>query len=316
MIVTITANPSLDRTIEVHDLVRGAVHRAAAFREEAGGKGVNIVRALAANGHKTRAVLPTGGSDGTLLTALLAASGIDFVTVPIAAGVRTNISVVEADGTVTKLNTAGPTLEPSEVDALVAAAVETAGAAAWAACSGSLPPGAPEDLYARLVDALRAVGCAVAVDTSGPALTSALAARPDLVKPNGEELAEAIGTPVTTLGDAVDAAQELRRRGAKTVLASLGGDGAVLVDADGAVHGEAPVAVVRSAVGAGDASLAGFLAGGGHGRAALTEALAWGAAAVGLPGTRMPTPADLDRAAVRIHDHLDPTRSIHQGARA
>ena len=314
MIVTVTANPSLDRTIEVDQLVRGAVHRVGALREDAGGKGVNIARALAANHHKSRAVLPTGGADGALLTALLTEAGIDFVTVPIVNGVRTNVSVVETDGTVTKLNTAGPTLLPGEVDALLAAAVDTAGVATWAACSGSLPPGAPDDLYARLTSALRAVGCAVAVDTSGPALTAALAAGPDVVKPNAEELAEVVDAPITTLGDALAAAQELRRRGARAVLASLGGDGALLVDEEGALHGEAPVDVVRSAVGAGDATLAGFLAGGGHGRSALAEALAWGAAAVGLPGTRMPTPADLDRAAVRLHDVLDLHRPIDTGA--
>ncbi|HVL97677.1 MAG TPA: 1-phosphofructokinase [Egibacteraceae bacterium] len=314
MIVTVTANPSLDRTIEVGALTRGAVHRASAFREEAGGKGVNIARALAANGHKTRAVLPCGGSDGRLLTGLLADAGIDFATVPIGAAVRTNVSVVEDDGTVTKLNTAGPALQGAEVDGLVATAVDAAGSATWAVCSGSLPPGVPDDLYARLVEALRAVGCAVAVDTSGPALTTALAARPDVVKPNAEELAEAVGAPLATLGDAVAAAQELRRRGARAVLASLGADGALLVDDGGAVHGEAPVAVVRSAVGAGDATLAGFLAGGGHGRAALADALTWGAAAVGLPGTRMPGPGDLDRAAVRVHDRLDPHRPLDLGA--
>lgn len=316
MIVTITANPSLDRTIEVDQLVRGAVHRVGAVREDAGGKGVNIARALAANRHKTRAVLPTGGADGTLLTALLTEAGIDFVTVPIVHAVRTNVSVVEADGTVTKLNTAGPTLDPGEVDALLAAAVDAAGAATWVACSGSLPPGAPRDLYARLADSLHSIGCAVAVDTSGPALAAALAAGPDVVKPNTEELAEAVDAPITTLGDALAAAQELRRRGARAVLASLGADGALLVDDDGALHGEAQVDAVRSAVGAGDATLAGFLAGGGHGRSGLAEALAFGAAAVGLPGTRMPTPADLDRAAVRIHDTVDLHRPIDTGARA
>jgi 1-phosphofructokinase len=314
MIVTVTLNPSLDRTIEVTELTRGAVHRAEAFREEAGGKGVNIARALALNGHKARAVLPTGGPDGALVTALLGSAGIDFVTVAIAEQVRTNVSVVEADGTVTKLNTAGPTLHPAEVQALLEATIEAAGAAAWAACSGSLPPGAPVDLYARLVQALRSAGCTVAVDTSGPAFTATLPAAPDVVKPNAEELAEAVGTPVRTVGEAIDAAQAVRARGARAVLASLGAHGALLVDADGALHGQAPVATVRSTVGAGDATLAGFLAGGGRGREALAEALAWGAAAVGLPGTRMPGPADIDRAAVRITDDPDLTRPIAEGA--
>jgi len=306
----VTPNPSVDRTIEVDTLVRGAVLRARAGRVDAGGKGVNVARALAANGHKARAVLPSGGAEGAQLAALIAMEGIEAVSVPIAAPVRANVSVVEPDGTVTKLNEPGPALSPDEVEALVSATVTAARDASWVVGCGSLPPGVPDDFYARLVRLLRDTGVPVAVDTSGPALVAVLPAQPVLVKPNAEELAEAAGRPVATLGDAIEAAQELRRRGAGAVVASLGADGAVLVDEGGAVHGEAPVARARSTVGAGDAMLAGFLAAGGAGRDALAEALAWGAAATSLPGSRMPTPADLDRAAVRIHDRPEMDRPL------
>jgi 1-phosphofructokinase len=94
------------------------------------------------------------------------------------------------------------------------------------------------------------------------------------------------------------------------VLASLGADGALLVDDEGALHGEAHVANPRSTVGAGDALLAGFLAGGGAGARALREGLAWGAAAVSLPGSRMPTPSDLDHTAVRLHPSVDTNRLL------
>jgi 1-phosphofructokinase len=158
--------------------------------------------------------------------------------------------------------------------------------------------------YADLVNHLHQSGARIAIDTSGPAMAAALAAGPDLVKPNREELAEATGRPITTIGEAIAAAQELRKAGARTVVASLGPDGAVLVDDTGAYHGEAPVAEPRSTVGAGDAALAGFIAGGGTGPAALAEGLAYGAAATGLEGSRMPGPQDLDRAAVVLH--IDP----------
>jgi 1-phosphofructokinase len=316
MIITVTPNPSLDRTLEVEHLVRGAVHRAGPVRLDAGGKGVNIARALTANGHAARAVLPCGGSDGAALTALLDREGIDHVAVPIEDAVRTNITVAEADGTVTKLNTPGPVLAAREVDALLAEALDAAAetGATWIACSGSLPPGVVDDLYGRAVTALRQVVAAVAVDSSGAPLVEALAAGPDLIKPNHEELAEVAGRPVRTLGEAVDAAQELRERGVGAVLVSLGPDGALLVDATGAVHGEAPVSAVRSTVGAGDATLAGFLAAGGHGPVALAEALAWGAAAVGLPGSRMPAPSDLRRDRVVLHPEVDRARPLHQTA--
>jgi 1-phosphofructokinase len=168
----------------------------------------------------------------------------------------------------------------------------------------------PADFYARLVGRLRGTGVRVAVDSSGPALMATLPAHPDVVKPNREELAEVTGRAVVTLGDALDAAVEVRRRGAGAALASLGPDGALLVEAAGAVHGAAAVAVPRSAVGAGDALLAGFLAGGGSGSGALVEALAWGAAAASLPGSQMPRPHQLDRDAVRLSPAIDAGRIL------
>ena len=314
MIVTVTLNPSLDRTLEVAELVRGGVHRSGPVGIDAGGKGVNISRALTANGHPTRAVLPVGGGDGDVLVDLLLRAGIDHVAVPIAGDVRSNVTVVEHDGTVTKINTPGPALSRPEVDALIRTVLSVTDDAVWVACSGSLPPGAPTDIYARLIKALHAGGCAVAVDTTGEALEFALAAGPDVIKPNIDELAAAVGREVTTLDEVVAAAQELRDRGARAVLVSLGADGAVLVDTDGATHGKAPVEIVRSTVGAGDAMLAGYLSAGGHGVDALAEALAWGAAAVQLPGSRMPGPADIDRGLVRLLGQLPSTDAVPTGA--
>jgi 1-phosphofructokinase len=178
-----------------------------------------------------------------------------------------------------------------------------------AAC-GSLPPGVPEDTYALLCARLSAAGIQVAIDTSGPALISALAAGPSVVKPNLEELAEAVGAPLHSVGEVVEAAQLLRAKGAGEILVSLGGDGAVLVSAAGVCSGECPVAEPRSTVGAGDALLAGYLAAGAHGSSALAEGLAWAAAAVALPGSRMPAPDQIDRTAVRLHDGTNLSRPL------
>ncbi|MGZ6868888.1 MAG: 1-phosphofructokinase [Frankiaceae bacterium] len=315
MIVTLTPNPSVDRTIEVDELVRGAVLRARESRVDPGGKGVNVSRALAAHGIKTRAVLPSGGAEGAQLAALLEPEGIEIVPVAIHGAVRANISVVEPDGTVTKLNEPGPELGPNEIRLLADATRNAADAGAeWVVCCGSLPRGVPSDFYAILLPLLHEAGCRVVVDSSGPALTEALSAGPDLIKPNREELAEAAGCAISTVGDVVSAARSLISRGARTVLASLGADGAVLVDATTAYQGEAHVETPRSAVGAGDAMLAGFLAGGGQGPGALIEALAWGAAATSLPGSKMPTPDDLDRFAVRLHTSLETDRVLKGSA--
>jgi 1-phosphofructokinase len=179
-------------------------------------------------------------------------------------------------------------------------------------CCGSLPRGLDPDWYAELVARAHHAGARIALDTSGPALTRALAARPDVVKPNAEELAEAVGRELASVGDAVKAADELRAAGAGAVLASLGQAGQLLVDATGAYFGSAPVAAaeVRSDVGAGDASLAGFLTAGGAGPAALASALAHGAAAVRLPGSSMPSPAELRPAAVAVTTDLPLDRPL------
>ncbi|MET9469825.1 1-phosphofructokinase [Streptomyces sp. NPDC006544] len=300
MILTVTPNPSLDRTYEVRSLDRGEVLRATGDRVDPGGKGVNVSRAVAAAGFRTTAVLPLGGATGALIAELLGARGVDVTAVAIAGQTRSNIALAEPDGTLTKINAAGPELT-SEESALLLETVRTgSGGAAWIACCGSLPRGLRPDWYADLVTRAHEAGARTALDTSGPALLAALVARPDVIKPNVPELAAAVGRPLATLGDVVKAAEELRSLGAGAVLASLGADGQLLVSEEGTFYGTASVSSVRSDVGAGDASLAGFLIAGGKGAPALASALAHGAAAVQLPGSEMPSPSDLRPDAVRI----------------
>jgi 1-phosphofructokinase len=300
VIVTLTLNPSVDRTVEVETLARGEVMRALGVRVDPGGKGINVSRALAAHDIPTRAVVTVGGAEGEHLVTLLRDTGIEIVPVRIRGAIRSNITVVEPDGTTTKFNEPGAQLSADELAAVLAAVKAAAESADWLVASGSLPTGTSPDVYAELVQSMAGSGTRVAVDTSGPALEAVLAVGPTLVKPNRDELAAASGRRLTTIADVVDAASLLRERGARIVLASLGAEGAVLVDDDGAIHGRTPAVSPVSSVGAGDAMLAGFLAAGGKGGDALVEALAWGAAAVLQPGSGMPSPRDIDRTAVRL----------------
>ncbi|WP_433378999.1 1-phosphofructokinase family hexose kinase [Streptosporangium sp. CA-115845] len=308
----------MDRTIEVSSLRRGAVIRAAATHLDPGGKGVNVSRALLANRVRSCAVVPFGGDEGRRLVSLLSAEGIEMVTVPVAGATRSNVALAEPDGTVTKVNEPGTALSAAELEAIAEAVLGAAGAggagggADWVVASGSLPPQVPVDVYARLCERFSGAGINVAVDTSGPALVSALAQGPALVKPNREELSEATGMVISCLGDAIKAAESLRARGAGTVLASLGADGAILLQGERVWYGRCAVAEPRSSVGAGDAMLAGFLAGGARGEGALVEALAWASAAVGLPGSRMPASDDIRRDDVRVIG-ADPTLSLRSG---
>nr|WP_225956839.1 1-phosphofructokinase [Amycolatopsis lexingtonensis] len=297
--VTLTANPSVDRTIEVDRLIRGELHRATGARVQPGGKGINVARALVRNGLKARAVVPAGGADGDHLISLLRDYNIDVVRVPTAEPVRSNISVVEPDATVTKVNESGPHLSGAELETLCDTLMSHVADAEWVVAAGSLPPGAGEDFYADLIARLATTGAKVVVDTSGPAFRTSVKAGPALVKPNLDELEEAVGRQLDTVRDVVDAAQELRALGAGTVLASLGSKGAVLVEEAGVWCANAS-AEPRSSVGAGDAMLAGFLAAGGSGPQALATAVAWGAAAVSLPGSTMPGPEDVGARRVRV----------------
>lgn len=310
MIVTLTPNPSLDRTLELDTIELGAVNRATAVRLDAGGKGVNVARALTANGRTARTVLPVGGPEGAHLVSLLEEAGLDVQSVPVTASVRENVSLVEPDGRVTKVNAAGPQLTVAEVEALVKATVAAAAdGATWVAASGSLPPGVRDDLYATVAADVHAAGARIAIDSSGAPFRAAIAGRPDLVKPNAEELAEVTGMQLRTLGDVLDAARQLRSSGVGAVVVSLGPDGAVLVDDAGAWHATTPPLVPSSNVGAGDATLAGFLAAGASGPESLAMAVAYGAATVQLPGSQMPGPDDLVLGDVRVTEP-DPTHRL------
>ncbi len=313
MIVTVTPNPSVDWTLEIPSLTRGMVHRASGQSQEPSGKGVNVTRALTSNGIRSVAVLPIGGAEGAELSALLTGEGVDFVPVPITGSVRVNVSLTEPDGTATKINAAGPELSRTEVDELIDAVAVAVRGASWVVGSGSLPRGVGVDFYASLAERVRGSGVRFALDSSGPAFIAGLAGRPHLIKPNVDELSEAVGGSIITLGDVVAAGRELILRGAATVVVSLGADGALLVTDTAAVHAEAHVAAPRSTVGAGDALLAGCIAGGGEGVVALREAVAWGSAAVQVEGSHVPHITPDDRDAVRVHDPVDAGRTLRRG---
>jgi 1-phosphofructokinase len=323
MIVTVTPNPSIDRTVTLPSaLVRGAVHRVGEVRVEPGGKGVNVARALTLAGLDVVAVLPAGESDPIL--AGLRAIGVAVHAVPIAAAVRTNLAITEPDGTTTKLNEPGAVIEADDFAALAAAVIERGRSARWVVLSGSLPPGLNDSWYADMVAALRPYGCKVAVDTSDRPLTALAAgldrAAPDLIKPNSEELAGLAGVSARDLesavsrGDAgpvVTAARPLIDRGVGSVLATLGAAGAVLVDADGAWLATPPTITPRSTVGAGDSSLAGYLRADAEGAAAparLQMAVAYGSGAAALPGTALPSPGEINLDGVAITAVPTPTR--------
>jgi 1-phosphofructokinase len=302
MIVTLTANPSLDRTLALdHALVPGEVQRVSGTTDEPGGKGVNVSRAVAAAGRPTLAVLPARAEDPLLLQ--LRQRGLRHHAVGVEDLVRVNLTVTDPGGTTTKLNLAGSPLTERARDELASVLVEEAAQARWVVLSGSLPPDVPAGWYAELVDALGGRSCKVAVDTSGKPLAAVVAggqadgARPHLLKPNAEELAEALGLDhAAETADPASAARHARRlvdEGTEAVLVTLGADGAVLVTGEGAWYAAPPPVRPRSTVGAGDCALAGYLLADLDGAAPvdrLRTSVAYGSAAAGLPGSAVPRP--------------------------
>jgi 1-phosphofructokinase len=311
MIVTLTANPALDRTVVLEAaLLPGEVQSAASAREDAGGKGINVSKVLAAAGASTLAVLPLAEDDP--LRIALAPSAVPVRAVPVDGHCRTNIAITDPAGVTTKLNLRGPVLSASEVQALIAAVVAAVEGVRWLVLAGSLPPGAPDDFYVSVIDAVRARwGAAaprIAVDASGEPLRAAVEhGRPDLIKPNDDELAELAGVVFDPSEDlahaALTAARELIPSRVGAALVTLGARGALLVEPEAAFLATPPPIRVRSTVGAGDSSLAGYLLAelaGATAEARLVSAVRHGAAAASLPGTQVPGPSDLPAGDVPV----------------
>ena len=322
MIVTLTANPSLDRTVALPGpLLRGEVQRAISVRQESGGKGVNVSRALVASGLKTIAVLPGAEADPVLTG--LRETDVPFAALPIGEPLRSNVALTEPGGVTTKINEPGPALSEDQQEALISLLLDHARGAAWVVLAGSLPPGVPADFYATVTRRLRSLfdgeaAPRVAVDSSGEPLAAAVSGdtsgKPDLLKPNAEELVElaaAAGFATNKSAEELEAdpeaaaaaASAVVRSGVGAVLATLGSKGAVLVTADGAWLATHPPVTAVSTVGAGDSSLAGYLLASSQGAApvdCLRQAVAHGAAAASLPGSTVPAVNQTTPDAVTI----------------
>lgn len=315
-IVTVTANPSLDRTITLAAALQpGEVQAAASAREDAGGKGINVARVVAAAGVDTVAVLPLAEDDP--FSAALRASHVPARPVPVEGHVRANVTITDPDGVTTKLNLPGATLSSTDVAELIAAVVEASEDANWLVLAGSLPPGAGDRLYVDITRAVRgrwgASAPRIAIDTSGAALRAVVEhASPDLIKPNDEELAELVGVDLEPGADLAAAVLPVARAlvpgKVAAALVTLGADGAVLVTAEGAWQATPPRIRVVSTVGAGDSSLAGYLladVAGDDPAGRLRRSVKYGAAAASLPGTQAPTPDDLPAGEVVVRELHD-----------
>jgi 1-phosphofructokinase len=314
MIVTLTPAPAIDWTIEVDSFELGAVNRAVRSSREPSGKGVNVSWALHRAGVPTRAVFPAGGCTRDLMDRVLSEAGLEHVIVDTGRDVRTNITLI-TPGCSTKLNDRGTALSEEQTRRLRKAIIGASVDASVVLICGSLPAGAPATFVRNMVRTLKASGVDVVVDVSGEALELALAARPDLIKPNVHELAELTGRHLGTLGDVANAAQEARERGAGAVLASLGADGALLVDDVGVLYARATDIPFVNSVGAGDALLAGFFGGGPTRQERLATAMLWACSAVAHHTTLFPIRQDLAER-IAVHELTTPEQPLAEPSAA
>jgi len=298
VIRTVTPNPSFDHTYQVPKLELGEIARAQAVTIEAAGKGVNVARTASVNGTEAVAVMPGSASDGAAFRAQLEPVGVTCLVVDRVEPTRRNITVVDADGTTTKVNEGGPALDATMEQALIAG-IDASPEDLVAGC-GSLAPGTDPGCYAHLSAAFPNPGAQLALDSSGEPLHRCLDVPCLVAKPNRAELEELLDVRLDTYGQLVTAAGELVGRGWSNVLVSLGPAGAVLVNADGAWHGTAPIDMVGSTVGAGDALLTGYLCDPVTPERALASALAFARASVRSTMTAGTVVGDDDRAAVQI----------------
>jgi 1-phosphofructokinase family hexose kinase len=260
MIITVTLNPTLDKTLSVPELQPGTVHRAQIVREDLGGKGINVSRALRALGIPSSMTGFMGGGTGQIMTSGLQAAGFDVYFVEVEGETRRNITLLDqANGLYTKINEPGPSVATRHLAALRSQIDQLARPGdLWAFC-GSLPPGAPSDLYARLIQQVQKRGGRALLDSSGLAFREGVAAHPFAIKPNSEEASELLGSPLCSDEEHCTAARRLQADGVPAVALTRGAQGLVLAMEGQILKATPPAVPARSPVGAGDAALAGLL---------------------------------------------------------
>lgn len=261
-ILTITLNPALDLTVRVPHLEPGEVNRSQALLSHAAGKGLNVAQVLADLGHSLTVSGFLGEDNQQAFNALMARRGFADAFIRVPGETRSNIKLAEDDGRVTDINGPGPHVNDLAQHALLDKLDHIAASHDAVVVAGSLPRGVSAQWLRELVLRLKALGCKVILDTSGEALKEGLRAGPWLVKPNAEELSEALGRPVSSVESQVAAATELQTLGISHVVISHGADGVNWFSrGTQPLQAVPPKVRVASTVGAGDSLLAGMVHG-------------------------------------------------------
>ncbi len=304
-IVTLTMNPTIDTSSSAERVIAEVKLRCRQPRDDPGGGGINVSRAIKKLGGESLAYYPVGGWYGEKLKDLLDREQIRHVPIPIQEATRQDLIILdEGSGQQYRFQMPGPKLQASELDVCCTFLSEMEPKPQYLVASGSLPPGVPEDFYARIGELSHKIGARYIVDTSGKPLLHALRSKVFLLKPNLKELQMLAQKEIEEESKIESAAMNILRAGkAEVLLISLGAGGALLVTRDGYEHLRAPTVPIVSKVGAGDSMVGGMvlkLAQGAPLREAALYGVAAGAAAVMTPGTGLCRREDTDRLFKRM----------------
>ena len=318
MIVTVTLNPAIDQTLVLDRFVAGDTLRVRSGRFDPGGKGINVSRVVRELGGQTVAMGFAPGGLGRYIEQTLKSEGIECDFVHTKGETRTNITIVdETRHMQTILSDPGPETDERMVEQLLSKLRKRLKANDWLVVAGSIPPPLSPDIYAEMIAMARAAWVHTVLDADGPALVAGVAAKPEIVKGNRRELERLLGRHLDDEGSTLEAAHILREMTIRTAVVTRGREGAVAESDEGSYRSLAPRVRAVSAVGSGDAFLAGVvhsLSRGGSMEDALRLGVAAGTAAVLTPGTELCHRREVDvlRPRVRVQ-RIEPRPVLARG---
>lgn len=279
MIITLTLNPAVDKTIYLDDFTKGTVNRVQEVRKDAGGKGINVSKVVAKLGGQTTALGFLGGAPGEFISTTISNFNIKQDFVHLEDETRTNMKIVDKfNCEETEINEPGAEVNAQQLEELEDKVIKTATAEDSVVLTGSLPPGVADDIYADLINKLQAKDIKAFLDASGTALEEGVKASPYLIKPNISELETLVGQELLTVEDMIAAAEKLQEQGIEIVVVSRGGEGSLIVSKEGNFKVTPPDVEPNSTIGAGD-TLVGALALKLEAGVSLKEALEYATAA-------------------------------------
>jgi 1-phosphofructokinase family hexose kinase len=299
MIVTVTLNPSVDRTVFVNGVNLNDSNRIIRAETDAGGKGVNVARIVKAMGAKTVALGFVAGGPGQFVRHVLDHEGVAHDFIEVQGETRLNVSIEDGTGKPpTTLNERGPTISEDDWSSFLNRLHNWLPLAEWVEIGGSVPPGLATSVYADLVRIVHKAGKKVCLDADGEAMMAGLSETPNMIKPNREEVQRLLGFTISNLEQALSASKLLLAKGVEFPFVSMGSLGAALAASNGGFLARPPEILAKSTIGSGDSLIGAFLASLLNGRA-TEEALKWGVAAGAATalsdGASIGTRGDIDR---------------------